>query len=118
MQDWVRLCRHLAQERRSSERRKPRWNAAELRLHTARLYGYSGYPMQTLHISILWSGPAASVKTELRRFLRDTGYGRGDILVAWHTQWLGDGAVAFNMVSVQLDQFLLEYLRANPECRR
>lgn len=60
-------------------------NAAELRLHTARLYGYSGYPMQTLHISILWSGPAASVKTELRRFLRDTGYGRGGILVAWHT---------------------------------
>ena len=34
------------------------------------------------------------------------------------TPWLGDGAVAFNMVSVQLDQFLLEYLRANPECRR
>ena len=78
-------------------------------------------PVQWLVVEIVMTSSADSIATSLRRIVPDTGSfpGTGPVIV-WAVSGAGThGGAAHSIlgrVSEQLDQFLTEYLRANPEC--
>ena len=78
-------------------------------------------PVQWLVVEIVMTSSANSIATELHRIVPDTGSfaGTGPVIV-WAVSGAGThGGAAHSIlgrVSEQLDRFLTEYLRANPEC--
>ena len=81
-------------------------------------------PVQWLVVEIVMTSSAYSLATELRRIVPDTGSfagtGPGGPVIVWAVGGAGThGGAAHSIlgrVSEQLDRFLTEYLRANPEC--
>ena len=81
-------------------------------------------PVQWLVVEIVMTSSAYSIATELRRIVPDTGSfagtGPGGPAIVWVVSGAGThGGAAHSIlgrVSEQLDRFLTEYLRANPEC--
>ena len=93
-------------------------NAAESRLRVARLYN-SEPSWQELQISIGIVHSASVVKLQLFRGASDSGYGRPGLVIVWIAETLavhGDDQRHRQAVSEHLDQFITDYLRANPKC--
>ena len=60
---------------------------------------------------------ALHVMTTFYRRIADTGYGKPGMVVVWSSQSLvPDFQQPFTIATEQLNQFITEYLRANPEC--
>lgn len=100
-------------------------NAAELRLRPLGVWSDETptHPVRWLDIEIFF-GPAIFVRTVLYRGTRDTGNGKGGFVIVWEIIGLipwprseRDIGV-LEAASEHLDQFLIEYLRANPECTK
>ena len=103
--------------------RKNLRNAAESRLRTAGVYDINGWEehRQSLDIRVGTNGVASSMELILYRFVMDTGYGQAGPVLAWEWGTIGvhgGGQDILNTVSEGLDQFITEYLRANPTCGR
>ena len=76
---------------------------------------------QSLDVRVGTNGVASSLELILYRFVMDTGYGQAGPMLAWEwgtTGVYGDEQNIRNTVSRGIDQFITEYLRANPECGR
>ena len=105
--------------------RKKLRNAAELRLRPIGVWSDETptHPVRWLNIEIFF-GPAIFVRTVLYRGTGDTGNGKAGLVIFWEIIGLipwprseSDIGV-LETASEHLDQFLVEYLRANPECTK
>lgn len=98
--------------------------AAESRLRAARLYeDPPPRPVQQkLVIRVLVTGPEGGPSdtsrwdVSLYRWARNTGYGQIGPVIVWHWGAIGGVDHIVSSVSEMVDRFLVEYLRANPEC--
>ena len=98
-------------------------NAAESRLRAAKLFDFRMEEQYlAIRVMVAQSRPLiAYTSLSLNRYAYDTGYGRGGRVEVWSigslTRHHSDIQKAIDIaVSVLLDKFLTEYLRANPEC--
>lgn len=102
----------------NSQLRNGLWNAAEWRLRAAGIYD-SEARWQILYVQVGTAAEADVIQLRLHRGLRDTGSGSAGEAIVWSAQGLGvrgDEQDFLQAVSGKLDQFITEYLRANPEC--
>ena len=100
------------------------WNAAESRLRAAGIFERPA-KVQEFSVSVLSTGPegqtkpnVAAVGVRIYRNIRDTGLGRFGLVIVWERTALVGIASVRETVADFGDQFITEYLRANPECRR
>ncbi|MCY4609964.1 MAG: hypothetical protein OXD40_15440 [bacterium] len=94
------------------------WNAAESRLRSARIFDDENQ-YQVLNVLVGSHGAATVIEMDLRRFAIDSGHGKSGEVIVWTTLHLmahGDDQLYRDVAAGHLDQFLAEYLRANPEC--
>ena len=93
-------------------------DAVESRLRSARIYAYDPTPTNFLfvNLNILDGNTAFSVSASLRRWLPDTGFGRGGFVTLWESEALGthgDAQYVLGWLAQIMDRFLVAYLRAN-----
>ena len=100
-------------------------NAAELRLRPIGVWSNETptHPVRWLDIEVFF-GPAIFVRTVLYRGTGDTGNGKAGFVIVWEIIGLIPFPTSENDIGVletsaeHLDQFVVEYLRANPECTK
>ena len=99
-------------------------NSAESRLRAAGLF-IEPPPVQWLTLDVLGSASEgqstpdiAKYSVTLSRLASDTGFGRAGAVFVWQRAGIAGFGDIREAVTDLLDQFLTEYLRANPECGR
>ena len=89
-------------------------NAAEARLRSARMYDPQA--VNTLYINFTVVGPAYSLRVAFYKWVVDE-YGNGGRGVTWRVGFTGthgeDGNYILSHVSQLMDEFIVEYFRAN-----
>ena len=89
-------------------------NAAEARLRSARMYDPQGPGI--LQIQFYVVGPAFSLRVEFYKWVVDE-YGNGGLGATWRVGGTGnhgeDGDFILSNVSRYMDEFIVEYFRAN-----
>ena len=92
--------------------------ATESRLRSARLYN-PDHLYAYLYVNVNVIGPAYSIDIEFKKWLHDLAMDRSGIAATWNTGSTGthgNGAsYIVSNVSRHMDQFLVEYLRANED---
>ena len=89
-------------------------NAAEARLRSARMYDPQA--INILYINFYIAGPAYSLDFKFFKWVVD-GYGNGGLGRTWGVAEIGthgeDGGYILSNVSQFMDEFIVEYFRAN-----
>ena len=92
-------------------------NVAESRLRSARIY--SGEAVEYLYIGVTIVGSAFSITTTFNKWLLDEPNGFRGTGTTWVKSIVGthrgDGGFIFSLLSRQLDEFIVEFLRVNAE---
>ena len=97
-------------------------NAVESRLRAARLFtefSLSEKGDQYLEVNITGIGSTFGLELDLKRALKDTGFGLPGIVAVWDRTSVGrhggDGQYILGTLSKSVDEFLAKYLRVNEE---
>ncbi len=96
-------------------------NLAESRLRSAHLYDEDGWDLhhQDVNLVVTVVGTATHIRLVLYRFMWDVGFGKPGVVIVWMRGIVGshgsDSGRRSNAADL-VDQFITEYLRANPEC--